>query len=333
MLLKVSATNLEEITEIILDDMVTKYGFPTEKRTGVKEAILIRHCHQHEKLRTISKRSTDMNLDDIKSKYMERGFHSLEEDTGCASMNNINKLPVVRSLSEIGKSHSNGNSKFALDVIQNKRSVINNGATKNDMENVKHPMKKSKTVLGVLNELEDNDAYLRSGTCIKMNKHLMDKLPPESEALNVLVGGLDTLDAPISCFVRLQEPMFLGDMTEVPVPTRFIFLLLGPPGEDKENIAAYHEIGRAVATIMTDELFQAVAYKATKREHLLDGFDEFMDAVMILPPGEWDPATMIEPPARVPSQAIRKQAGKKKQPNCVIIQNKKSKKRNWEMLV
>lgn len=310
MLLNVSATNLEEISEIVLDDMVNTHRLPTEKRSGVKAAILKRHCHQHEKHRRVSEIGDDMKFDDIRSKYMERGFHSVEEDSGCANMKSINKLSLVRSLSDFGKIHSNGDSKFAHDVLQN----IKNGTTINDSETTQHPMKKSTTVMGIHNELEDSDAYLPKGTCIKMNKHLMDKLPAASEALNVLVGGLDTLDAPISCFVRLQEPMFLGDMTEVPIPTRFIFLLLGPSGEDKENIARYHEIGRAVATIMTDDIFHDIAYKATKREHLLDGFDEFMDAVMVLPPGEWDPATKIEPPAHVPSQDIRKQAGKPANP-------------------
>ena len=101
-------------------------------------------------------------------------------------------------------------------------------------------------------------------------------------------------------------------MTEVPVPTRFIFILLGPAGEDNVNLARYHEVGRAVATVMTDEIFHDVAYKATKREDLLAGLDEFLDAVTVLPPGEWDPSIRIEPPVNVPSQDRRKQSWKKR---------------------
>ena len=41
-----------------------------------------------------------------------------------------------------------------------------------------------------------------------------------------------------------------GDLTEVPVPTRFIFILLGPQG----NQGRYHEIGRSIATLMSDEV-------------------------------------------------------------------------------
>ena len=72
------------------------------------------------------------------------------------------------------------------------------------------------------------------------------------------------------------------------------------------GIQKYHEIGRAVATVMSDEVFHDVAYKAKKRDHLLAGLDEFLDAVTVLPPGEWDPSIRIEPPNTVPSQEGRK---------------------------
>lgn len=57
-----------------------------------------------------------------------------------------------------------------------------------------------------------------------------------------------------------------------------------------------------MATLMSDEVFHDVAYKAKNRNHLLAGIDEFLDAVTVLPPGEWDPAIRIEPPAAIPSQ-------------------------------
>lgn len=73
----------------------------------------------------------------------------------------------------------------------------------------------------------------------------------------------------------------LGDLTEVPVPTRFIFILLGP----QTKPGRYREIGRSLATIMSDEIFHDVAYKSKNREDLLAGIDEFLDAVTVLPPG------------------------------------------------
>lgn len=51
--------------------------------------------------------------------------------------------------------------------------------------------------------------------------------------------------------------------------------------------------------------------RAKKRDHLLAGVDEFLDAVTVLPPGEWDPTIRIEPPAAIPSQEVRKRPPEK----------------------
>lgn len=137
---------------------------------------------------------------------------------------------------------------------------------------------------------------------LQANQAFMRKIPPGSEADNILVGELDFLDRAISGFIRLSTACHLGDLTEVPVPTRFLFILLGPrsvPGR-------YHEIGRSMATLMSDEVFHDVAYKSKSRQDLLAGVDEFLDAVTILPPGAWDPSIRIEPPQQLPSQESRK---------------------------
>ncbi|XP_030208950.1 electrogenic sodium bicarbonate cotransporter 1 isoform X2 [Gadus morhua] len=130
----------------------------------------------------------------------------------------------------------------------------------------------------------------------------MKKLPRDAEASNVLVGEVDFLETPFVAFVRLQQAVMLGTLTEVPVPTRFLFVLLGPKGKAK----SYHEIGRAIATLMSDEVFHDIAYKAKDRQDLLAGIEEFLDEVIVLPPGEWDPDIRIEPPKSVPSADKRK---------------------------
>ena len=91
-----------------------------------------------------------------------------------------------------------------------------------------------------------NDPYMLG----KGNIHFMKKVPPGAEACNILVGEVDYLENPIAAFIRLSSANELGDLTEVPVPTRFIFLLLGTVG----NLSRYHEVGRAVGTVMSDEV-------------------------------------------------------------------------------
>ncbi|KAL7891442.1 hypothetical protein AOLI_G00009180 [Acnodon oligacanthus] len=146
----------------------------------------------------------------------------------------------------------------------------------------------------------------------KVDTHFMKKIPTGAEASNVLVGEVDFLERPIVAFVRLSPAVLLTGLTEVPIPTRFMFILLGPDGKAQQ----YHEIGRSMATIMTDEIFHDVAYKAKNRSDLLAGIDEFLDQVTVLPPGEWDPSIRIEPPKSVPSQEKRKMPGV---PNGTIV--------------
>uniref|UniRef100_A0A8D3CAJ7 Anion exchange protein n=1 Tax=Scophthalmus maximus TaxID=52904 RepID=A0A8D3CAJ7_SCOMX len=118
---------------------------------------------------------------------------------------------------------------------------------------------------------------------------LQQKIPRDAEASNVLVGEVDFLNKPFVAFVRLAQATTLGGLTEVPVPTRFLFILLGPQGKAK----SYNEIGRAIATLMVDDV--------SSSHDLIAGIDEFLDEVIVLPPGEWDPKIRIEPPKKVPS--------------------------------
>ncbi|KAA0203370.1 hypothetical protein HAZT_HAZT005526 [Hyalella azteca] len=97
----------------------------------------------------------------------------------------------------------------------------------------------------------------------------------------------------VRCFIRMG-------------PQVRCLVLMGPQG----GLSHFHENGRAMATLFSDEIFHEVAYKAQKNEHLLAGVDEFLDAVTVLPPGEWDPSIRIEPPALIPSQEQRKKPQK-----------------------
>lgn len=48
----------------------------------------------------------------------------------------------------------------------------------------------------------------------------MRKIPPGAEASNILVGEVDFLPKTLSAFIRLNSATIMGDLTEVPVPTR-----------------------------------------------------------------------------------------------------------------
>lgn len=78
----------------------------------------------------------------------------------------------------------------------------------------------------------------------------MKKIPHDAEATTVLVGELDSLKNPALVFVRLAEGTRLGNLTEVPIPVRFLFVMLGPGDFGVD----YHEIGRSFSTLMSNEV-------------------------------------------------------------------------------
>ncbi|XP_018124780.1 sodium bicarbonate cotransporter 3 isoform X2 [Xenopus laevis] len=199
-----------------------------------------------------------------------------------------NRIPLVRSFADIGKKHSEPHLHERNGLLSSPQSVSGNLDSSKSSELKRNPTGGS---------LENSTVDFS-----KVDMNFMRKIPAGAEASNVLVGEVDFLDRPIIAFVRLCPAVLLSGLTEVPIPTRFLFILLGPTGKG----GPYHEIGRSIATLMTDEIFHDVAYKAKDRNDLLAGIDEFLDQVTVLPPGEWDPSIRIEPPKSVPSQEKRK---------------------------
>nr|CAD7423141.1 unnamed protein product [Timema monikensis] len=323
-MLDMEATSLDQVADLVLDNMINAGVLSPDLRDKMKEALLRRHRHQHERRK-------------------ENSSH------------NISRLPLIRSLADIGRNHSSSKilqentseqpvirsssyptAETALLRVQDNTgpyltvpaefvphlvgftawyplSQVAQGAaavtSSTPSSNIQHSH--SSTSIN-RNQSGTNLGETNGDSHPKGNTHFMRKIPAGAEASNILVGEVDFLDKTLSAFVRLDQANFLGDLTEVPVPTRFLFILLGPTG----GITRYHEIGRAMATLMSDEVFHDVAYKARVRNHLLAAVDEFLDSVTVLPPGEWDPAIRIEPPAAIPSQDQRKRPPEdKKEPD------------------
>ncbi|XP_068241648.1 electroneutral sodium bicarbonate exchanger 1 isoform X8 [Palaemon carinicauda] len=278
-ILDMDASSLDQIADLVLDNMINQGQLPVEGREKFRDALLRKHKHLYEKQK-----------------------HSKENG-------NMSRLPLIRSLAEIGRNHSSSKSLGSGFFKALSFSGGNNSASV-----ISHPegaMEQSPST-GSITRNQSGSNLEGSGNEHKGNTHFMRKIPPGAEASNILVGEVPFLEKPATVFVRLTQAANLGNLTEVPVPTRFLYIIMGPTG----GLPRYHEIGRAMATLLSDEVFHDVAYKAKNRSHLLAGIDEFLDAVTVLPPGEWDPAIRIEPPAAIPSQQPRK--AKKDQPVVVF---------------
>ncbi|XP_037711874.1 sodium bicarbonate cotransporter 3 isoform X24 [Drosophila subpulchrella] len=307
-MLDMEAHNLEVMADLVCDHMVSAGTLPPGVKDKVKDALLRRHRHQHEyakKTRLPIIRSLADMRNHSSSKIEEHSGNTLGATT-----------PISLTASEPGPPGSNGNPSLSTAASGMGRFLtVPSGKPSNRTLEKKSNSKHSRPAQNLPSITEDmvkspsNQSMARPGSGSELseqqhkgNTHFMRKIPPGAEASNILVGEVDFLERTLSCFIRLSQAVVLGDLTEVPVPTRFVFILLGPPGSQSN----FHEIGRAMATLMSDEIFHEVAYRARKRDHLLSGVDEFLDAVTVLPPGEWDPTIRIEPPAAIPSQEVRK---------------------------
>ncbi|KAL3102970.1 hypothetical protein niasHT_025878 [Heterodera trifolii] len=267
-LIDLEAATLPELIEGILEQFVANGDLQESECNDVRYVLSRRHTHQYEQAR-----------------------HPATTNGG-SSQGSF--LSAVRSISDIGRTFSHGKNLQGRGTdldSPTKRQTAGNKLELPKVGSLPKDMQKENS--------QSSDFFAR-------NMHFMKKLPSGAEASNVLVGEVDFLTHHVTAFVRLKRAQLLGDLTEVPVPTRFLFLLLGPSG----HAAQFKEIGRAIATLMSDEIFHEVAYKAKQRSDLLDGVDEFLDAVTVLPPGEWDPNIRIEPPSSIPNQQSRVQAQK-----------------------
>jgi hypothetical protein len=226
----------------MLDRVIEKGFLKEHERSQMKETILYKHIHQHEK-------------------QFQKQLDNGEKKT----------LPIIRSFADL-KNRSSARLETNLSAANlNSVNLIAMNQQNSDLRKVDSKSK------------------------------IQKKIPHNAEASNVLIGEVDFLNNHFAVLLRLKNSVILGDLTEAPVPTRFIFILLGPKG----NIDKYREIGRSISTLMSDDIFHDIAYRAQSKKEILAGFDDFLDQVIVLPPGEWDPNIRLAPPIKVPLKEER----------------------------
>jgi solute carrier family 4 (sodium bicarbonate transporter), member 10 len=86
-MLDMEATSLEQVADLVTENMSNNGLLPFEAKMKVKEALLRRHRHQHEK--EVKKSGQTVNM---------------------------SRLPIIRSLADIGKNHSTARSKFFIFI-------------------------------------------------------------------------------------------------------------------------------------------------------------------------------------------------------------------------
>uniref|UniRef100_A0A8C4IP40 Anion exchange protein n=1 Tax=Dicentrarchus labrax TaxID=13489 RepID=A0A8C4IP40_DICLA len=267
-LLDMHADCIEEIADMVLDHQEASNELDDSVRVKVREALLKRHHHQNEKkknLMPIVRSITEGNRKQSEPQLTGCFFHfALWQANKC-----MYSLSLSLSLS-LSNAHAHPHSYCPAGSATSTQpppatEPAKNGGGQDSTQVDLSKVNKQGFFLTTVCNFSVHTVYvwmdavlshflyfyviLNSTLSRQVDLHFMKKIPEGAEASNVLVGELDFLERPIVAFVRLSPAVLLTGLTEVPIPTRFLFILLGPDGKAQQ----YHEIGRSMATIMTDE--------------------------------------------------------------------------------
>ncbi|EGI66715.1 Anion exchange protein 2 [Acromyrmex echinatior] len=293
-LLDLEEKDLPGLAYRIVEQMVIEELILAQDRPVVMRALLLRHRHVHEHERGFrfgGKRSYS-SYTSLQSIWLE------EEDAAREpAENHVTQHNVASSLKQTFQKkfgfYFNASSTHLQNWTFSPQSSLLNSCINN------HTMVDIKEELTYMSSNED----LKKGH----NDYILKRIPAGAEATVVLVGAVDFLDQPTIAFVRLAEGVLMPSITEVTIPVRFMFTLLGPRNADLD----YHEIGRSISTLMANTTFHKVAYKANERRELLSAINEFLDDSIVLPPGNWERQALLPfDELKAKSEAIRKRKAK-----------------------
>jgi len=282
-LLDVPANELSGVSHVIVQSLFDSNYFNDPIYAQKLRRILnLPHFHHHEKRGVIKAASSGIlskqdlaPASNVMIKNLER--HDEEDDRSAPRLNNKSLDSANDSPAERAKTNS---STQPTGKLQSKLT-----------KNLPKSLQKF-TIEG-----NDND----------YNTKLRKKINNNSEGASILVCPVDFVDRLAVVFVRLQKPTEFSGLLEIKLPSRFLILLIGPEESEKQLL----QIGRTMATMLTDDICRDYAYLAKNPDDIMKMMDRFMQDTYVIPPSEWDPSIRIEPPTNYISKENRQTAEEK----------------------
>uniref|UniRef100_A0A9J2P7R1 Anion exchange protein n=1 Tax=Ascaris lumbricoides TaxID=6252 RepID=A0A9J2P7R1_ASCLU len=151
---------------------------------------------------------------------------------------------------------------------------------------------------GESDEQHQTKGHSIDGAADPLMKHARVKLPPSEvvyggdslprkvattiESAQVFAGTVPQLDRPCFVMVRLLDAQRMPEVVDGAALVRFVFVLLGPAIVD----LSYYEMGRSISTLIADKSFNKIAYETSDRAQIIAGIDQFLNDLVVIPPGE-----------------------------------------------
>ncbi|KAI6652295.1 anion exchange protein 2-like [Oopsacas minuta] len=265
-ILDLEASSLPQVSFKVVDKLIHAGKLDMLNREDVLKALLLRHHHEHH----------HSLWEDIKNSF-HLHYHSRSHSTS-QSIDNQSPYEQPRNFRGL-LTRAKAFSIDDRDVpgsyeMRNKRSYLTRSKAVSIDEIPEINLSKYTPELDKAITMTDEDDA----------SHHSLVLDSSTEATAVLVGPLESLEEPLLAFVRLKEATKLGNLLEVNLPVRFLFLLLGPINCELN----YHEIGRSIATLMSNQDFLDSLYTMKTESELLTAIDSFLDESIVVPPGDWN---------------------------------------------
>ncbi|KAJ8389965.1 hypothetical protein AAFF_G00112500 [Aldrovandia affinis] len=189
-------------------------------------------------------------------------------------------ISTAAVLLDLGESSLSGVAEKVVDELVSKREI-----RQNDREGLLRALLQRRSQSEQKDITEQSSGIEMQTFSVTRKRDAADSV----EASVVLSGALDFLQKPAVAFIRLSEAVVLDSALEAPVPVRFIFVLVGP-GQSSMD---YHEMGRSMAALVADRVFNAAAFLAQDNKELTDAIADFMDCSIVVPPTEIHDEVML----------------------------------------
>ncbi|VDK49108.1 unnamed protein product [Anisakis simplex] len=122
------------------------------------------------------------------------------------------------------------------------------------------------------------------------NTELLKRLSTDAEAASVSVGTSAKLRHLCIAFVRLHPDTYIENQVELPLPLRYLFVILGPITPNLD----FHEIGRSLCALLANRSFRDACSCALDRTDIIQAINDFLDESTVIPPGDWELDKFVE---------------------------------------
>ncbi|CAF1299871.1 unnamed protein product, partial [Rotaria sordida] len=294
-LLDLEEEKLECIYEAIINDAIAN----GQMNKDVKDELLrlLTSNHKHPEIRSFRRRSSTIDYSQLTTRRSSLAVRRNEQHNNTDN-NNTRRMSLLESKLN---GDLNKNSRTLIVQYDNiAESIVTDLHTKmnssdefqqnidnNSNENTARTQRSSSVSQAFALRRQSQTLTKKSRESIPHKSDLMRRIPDNAECAEVLIGSMRNLTRPIMAFVRLSQGQLINNITEIPLPVRFLFLLIGPAMDE------YLEIGRALSTLFSTLDFRETAYQAMDRRDLLNGVNDFLSDSIVLPPGDFDKELLL----------------------------------------